>query len=73
MQDLKCKYSEVENSFLLGGMLSAMKMRGTGKGNGVKRGNTFNAGVGSVVVSGAGRVVVTEIYLVFVLKEFIIQ
>ena len=32
-----------------------MKMRGTGKGNGVKHGNTFNAGVGSVVVSGAGR------------------
>ena len=63
----------MENSFLLGGMLSAMKMRGTGKGNGVKHGNTFNAGVGSVVVSGAGRVVVTEIYLVFVLKEFIIQ
>lgn len=50
-----------------------MKMRGTQKGNGVRHGNTFNAGVGSMVVSGAGRVVVTEIYLVFVLKEFTIQ
>lgn len=63
----------MENSFLLGGMLPAMKMRGTGKGNGVKHGNTFNAGVGSVVVSGTDRIVVTEFYLVFVLKEFIIQ
>lgn len=54
-------------------MLPAMKMRGTGKGNGVKHGNTFNAGVGSVVVSGTDRIVVTEFYLVFVLKEFIIQ
>lgn len=63
----------MENSFLLGGMLPAMKMRGTWKGNGVRHANTFNAGVGSVVVSGAGRAMVTEIYLVFVLKEFIIQ
>lgn len=63
----------MENSFLLGGMLPAMKMRGTRKGNGVRHGNTFNVGVGGAVVSGAGRAVETEIYLVFVLREFIIQ
>lgn len=62
----------MENSFPMGGMPPTTKMRGTEKGNGVKHGNTFYVGAGTVV-SRAGGIVVTEIYLVLVLKKFIIQ